>query len=379
MHRHERRTYGVSFQAALTQESACKHARPLDAVVAVGATVAAPVTRTTPRSGPRYERVLSKIIELLEASQEGLRKQELADACGVSKETIQRRLVWLRREHDAPLVEHGGVWRLTEPFALPFLAPKPDDLTAMALARAVLGTFADPTLNARLDALVRDLDERLRDAGRRGLVPARGVSATMTFGTTLDKDRLETILQATRGEVLEIEHRAVWRDEASRGSKSPIRLEPWGCRVHDGLAYVRGFARERGGPRTYRIVDLRKVRRIPGEHAQQRRPTPAHIWDDDDPAFGIDHDRPGHARIVVKGPLARWIEPVIFHPKQTGRWIEPDELLERELPYRSCRELARRLLGYIDGLVEVEPEELRLEMSKYVKAAVDRGVITGIG
>jgi predicted DNA-binding transcriptional regulator YafY len=332
------------------------------------------VARSTPdRLGPKVERAVVAILELLGKHPPGLLKRDIARRCKVSPETVQRALDCLREEHGAPIAVRSGVWRLTEPFSLPWLSPQPDDLTALTIAGALLRTFADPDLDRRIDSLVAELDERLRDAGREGLVPAGGVSASMSFGTRLDRKSLETILKATRGGVIAAEHRRVWGN--GKAARSPLRLEPWHCRVHDGIVYVRGFARDRGEPRTYRIVDLDGIKRLHGVRAKGRRPPPDKIWGDGDPAFGIDHDRPGTARIVVEGALARWVEPIVFHPDQGGDWLEPDARLERTIPYRSCRELARRLLAIVDGLVEVEPEELRAEMGLLVKAAHDRALI----
>jgi len=325
--------------------------------------------------GPKVVDAAKTIIDALTSSQAGASKGELARLCSASKETVQRALNWLRNDNNAPIEFRRPVWRLTEPYRLPLLSPQPDDLTAVVLAGAMLETVADPDLAHRVQELVAELDQRLRAAGTRGLIPARGVSATMTFGATIDRRRLEKLLQATLGKVVEIEHRKVWR-KRGEPAFATIRLEPWSCRVHDGMAYVRGFARDRDGARTYRIADIDSVRVVPNARTSQRRPPPDEIWGDRDPRFGIDEHKPGEARIVVRGAVARWFEPVVLHPQQESRWLEPNEVLERRVPYRSRRELARRLLSIIDGLVMVEPEELRLELSGYVKAAHDRGLIT---
>ena len=62
--------------------------------------------------------------------------------------------------------------------------------------------------------------------------------------------------------------------------------------------------------------------------------------------------------IRFRGGLARWIARIVWHPLQKDLWLEPDELLERTIPYRSCRELARRLASVIDVIESIEPREL---------------------
>ena len=46
------------------------------------------------------------------------------------------------------------------------------------------------------------------------------------------------------------------------------------------------------------------------------------------------------------------------------------ELLERHVPYRSCRELARRLVSIGDGLASVTPDELADEVRRIAEAAI---------
>ena len=66
--------------------------------------------------------------------------------------------------------------------------------------------------------------------------------------------------------------------------------------------------------------------------------------------------------------MARWIGNMVWDAGQEDRWIEPGELLERKVPYHSCRELARRLLSIVDGLESIEPAELREEVVSDARA-----------
>ena len=91
-----------------------------------------------------------------------------------------------------------------------------------------------------------------------------------------------------------------------------------------------------------------------------------------DPGFGIDSDRPGVATLRVRGGVARWIANLVWDPGQEDRWIEPAELLERKVPYHSCREFARRLLQIVDGLESIEPAELREEVVSDARAFLER-------
>jgi len=70
--------------------------------------------------------------------------------------------------------------------------------------------------------------------------------------------------------------------------------------------------------------------------------------------------------------VARWIANMVWDPGQEDKWIEPGELLERRVPYHSCRELARRLLSIVDGLESIEPAELREEVVSDARAFLQR-------
>ena len=303
------------------------------------------------RPESKLELALSGTLQGLRDHPEGLRKKELAARCHASEQTIARALKVLRDEYGAPIEEDRGTWRLTGEFWLPMADPRPEDLTAVILASAVLRPFADEQLSNCLEALIMELDSRLRDRGRKNLASPRGVTATMSSSVPMDRHALEVLMNATRGHVVRFEHRAVWT-----GTKSQTVLEPWQVRLHDGVAYVRGFSRTRGEPRTYRLADLRSVSRIPNAKAEALRPPPDQIFGPGDPASSVDEDRPGHARIHARGAIARLIHPIMWHPDQSDEWLKDYELLERRVPYNSCREFARRLLSVIDGLELVEAD-----------------------
>ena len=145
-------------------------------------------------------------------------------------------------------------------------------------------------------------------------------------------------------------------------------FEPWQVWLHDGTLYVRGFSRTRRGPRTLRLASIESVAVLGSERALA--PLPTSLWGDDDPRFGVDEDRPGDAVIRFSGGVARWVSMTRWHPTQRDVWLTPHELLERRMPYRSCRELARRLMSFADAIEFVGPDELRDELAAIAEKAV---------
>jgi predicted DNA-binding transcriptional regulator YafY len=112
---------------------------------------------------------------------------------------------------------------------------------------------------------------------------------------------------------------------------------------------------------------------MPGEKPSRSAPTSDLLWGHDDPRFGVDEDRPGIARIRLHGAVARWVAGSVWHPKQEDTWLVEGSRLERRLPYRSCRELARRLAGVADGIESIEPRELLIEVTSLAQRAAGLG------
>jgi len=140
-------------------------------------------------------------------------------------------------------------------------------------------------------------------------------------------------------------------------------------RIHDGAAYLRAWCREAAGARTYRLVHIEDVEHVAAALPTLPMPLGERAWGDDGhPAYGIDQDRPGEAVIVFRDAIARWVHGVLWQPQQQDRWIIPGKRLERRVPYRSCREMARRVLSVIDGVESIAPPELATEVQQCVHA-----------
>jgi predicted DNA-binding transcriptional regulator YafY len=316
---------------------------------------------------------------LAAAGEHGLTKAELVEQLGgstkTSPQTVQRVLVELRRSEDyEAAIECFGKqrrWRLLAPLRLPLEAPDREDLLAVLIAQAILEPLADDELRARLEALVEQLDDRVRtrepEAHRKELPQKISVSGALTLGTRIDAALLRVLVTACRRKVLRIDYASPWKPVAD--ARASYEIEPWAVRVHDGAVYLRAWRRDVSAPRTFRVTQIEEVVEL-AETPCGRVPVVSEIWADEHPAFGIDHDRPGTAVVRLRGAIARWVARVVWNAAQQDRWIDAGELLERTVPYRSCRELARRLASVIDGVESIEPAQLREEVVGLVRAGL---------
>jgi predicted DNA-binding transcriptional regulator YafY len=290
----------------------------------------------------------------------GATKEELAKVADVSYPSIQRAVTWLRDHCDSPVdYDRGaGRWVLRDPhFSLSLSDPDSQDLSAVLFAEALLAPIADDEITARLRRLSEQMDSEIRERGQTSADATRRGSlvATLTTGSRTDPGVLSVLLGAVTKQVVQIRYVSPWRDSSTRLHD----VEPWQLRLHDGNMYLRAYSRTHKQPRSFRVAQIEAAEPITGLHPREPVPPPDKIWGDHDPAFGIDEDRPGVAVIRIRAPTARWVYPNVWDPGQQDEWIEDGELLERRVSYRSCRELARRLLSLGDAIESVEPEELR--------------------
>lgn len=316
---------------------------------------------------PRDKVLLLVKHHLEHAATNGLTKQELLASIGPSKtslQTIQRALADLRDDYDAQLTCSGADrrWRLESPLAMPLDDPDDEDLLAVLAAQAVFEPLALPRLCKRIDRLVEQLDERVRRRASPSELPTRkAFTASLTLGTQIDALLLGRLVVACRRKRVRIYYASPWQPPASAGTWRTI--EPWALRMHDGALYLRAWAEDPRGALTFRLADIQKVEDVEDRATPaSRHSPPADVWGEESHAFGIDRDRPGVAVILLRGAIARWIAPIKWHPCEQDVWLEPGDLPQRTIPYRSCRELARRLVSVIDGIESIEPKELHEEV-----------------
>lgn len=304
---------------------------------------------------------------------EGATKEDLASVAGVSHPSIQRALTWLRDACDSPVEfdRAAGKWRLEDPlFTLPMTDPDPEDLSAVMFAEALLAPFADEEITSRLRRLAEQMDAEIRDRGRS---PARArpgsLVATLTTGSRTNPEVLAVLLRSTAKSVVQLRYASPWSPD---GGARIHDVEPWQLRLHDGNMYLRGYSRTHGEARSFRVAQIEAASIIEGLEPRETMPTPERIWGDHDPAFGIDEDRPDTAVLRIQAPMARWVHHNLWDPGQEDRWIVEGQLLERRMAYRSCRELARRLLSLGDALVHVEPPALRDAVLGHARSLASR-------
>lgn len=318
--------------------------------------------RKTNRSRSLAEVVVG-INDVLPRAAEGMTKQDLLDAIGhTSGPTLIRALHALRDDWGADIEVKRNRWFMSDRVALPLLAPEDNDVVAVLLAAAIVHPVADEELRGRLQALAEQLDDRRHELRAGARFPAKAINASLTLGSRLNEHTMRTLLRALRKGVVRMHYTSPWTNVTVEHT-----LEPWELRIHDGNPYVRGWCRTAGGARTFRLTHIRADVEIIDDEVRAPLPPPDQTWAAGNPSFGIDEDRPATAVIRIRGGVARWVSPIVWSPAQRDVWLEPDELLERSVPYQSCREMSRRVLSIIDAVESIDPPELREEVDRAIE------------
>ncbi len=287
-----------------------------------------------------------------------------------SEETARRGIRYLQDYHDAPIspVRADNTWVLEDPeFTIPLVDPTQLDLASTIFAAAVLEPMASPVMRTRIERMVEMMDLVVRQRGEEAKVRRTTLTASITTGMPTDADIIAVLSEAcARRRVIEIDYYSPWTDEHKR-----YTVEPWQLRVHDGGMYVRAYSLQAKAARTFRVVQVRSLRRLDGATCVGKRPPLDELWGDAT-GLGVDDDRPGVAIVRVRGSYARWVELECWDDSQEDHWSADMTVLERRVEYRSCREFARRLLSLGDALLSVEPRALHEEVAAHARALAAR-------
>lgn len=289
---------------------------------------------------------------------------EIMRRCAVSHETAKRAMDWLREQGADAYYDAGPrAWRLRDKrFALPLLDPTVEDLQAALTAAGLLQALRQDRAAERAWAIFGELEAQLHPTGGRP-IRREALRVTQTAAHLREAKWMLVLLRAARRQVVRVSYCSPW-------TNAPVVhvFEPWQVGLHDGALYVRGYSRGRRGPRTLNVAHVSALEVIEREKPMAAVPADD-LWGDADPRLGVDVDRPGTATIHLRGPVARWVSGVLWHKDQTDRWLEPAARLERRVPFRSCREFARRLASVADAIEHVEPPELEAELEYLLREA----------
>lgn len=288
--------------------------------------------------------------------------ENLRQALGMSRATLNRDLAYLRDRLNAPIVfdrDAGGYrFELATPsvggqFELPGLWFSAAEIHALLTMQHLLANL-DPggvlaphiqPLIARLNALLGSADNTAEEIRRRILIVGLGRRAMKLehferVGSALLRRKRLLIVYYSRG-----------RGELTEREISPQRLvhyrENW---------YLDAWCHKRRGLRNFAIDSIRRAQIL---EKPAREVTPKTVDAALGPGYGIFAGRRlKWATLRFTPERARWVAAEHWHPKQRGRF-EADGHYLLEIPYADHRELQMDILKYGAEVEVLAPPELR--------------------
>jgi predicted DNA-binding transcriptional regulator YafY len=87
-------------------------------------------------------------------------------------------------------------------------------------------------------------------------------------------------------------------------------------------------------------------------------------------AYGIFGGKADKIAVLRFTPeRARWVADEKWHPQQRGTWLD-DGSYELRIPYRDSRELVMVVMRHAAAVAVVEPDELREELTRELRATL---------
>ncbi len=297
----------------------------------------------------------------------------LADALEVSEPTVRRTIHWLRDAMFAPIEfdRSRNTWVLTDrTWSLPLdMLSKPDQVFAMAWAVRLAMPAADLELREQIDELFEVLALRLQMnvADLERALDAVTVEHTEmpSFEGAPTRVALECIAHRRP---MEMDYDSPWK--ASRGK--PRHILPLHVRYVDGQGYLLAREIASHAHKVFALARVRNARRIPtpwpiasdraDRAAIERWCSSFGVWLDDEVLPVTVWVAPSHAEYVRRQ---------CWQPSCRDR-IEPDGTLVRKLTAARSPDLVNRLLSLGDGLVWVEPAEVRADVARVAQNLAQR-------
>jgi len=293
---------------------------------------------------------------------------EIVERLECSKATAKRAIHELRTVLDAPLVYDPvlGGYRYApgdgEPsFELPGLWFRAEELAALATLHEVVTRLEPGLMNEVLAPLARRLDEVL---SRRSL----GLSEVARRVRVLSQHaRAPGIAFATVARSVLTRRRLSFRyakrtdNQAGDRSVSPQRLTRY-----RGCWYLDAWCHDHEGLRSFALERISEARVLPDRALNRpEAELDAHYGD----AYGIFAGPATETAVLRVAPQrARWVADEVWHPRQSGAFLD-DGSYEIRVPYGRPDELIQDILRLGPDVKVVAPAALRDEVAKCLREA----------
>ncbi len=317
----------------------------------------------------RFDRIF-ELNRILQGARYPVSRRRLQDELECSRATVKRIIEDMRLYLNAPIVydrEHNG-YRYDhaegEMYELPGLWFNPSELHALLTAQQLLAGVQPGLLDQHLKPLQKRIDEllELRRPGSDELAPRVRM---LQVASRRAGDQFQTAAGAlAQRQRLHLRYFNRGADSRSERVVSPQRLT-----YYRDNWYLDAWCHLRGGLRTFALDAIEDARPLE-EPALDVSETDLdrHYAS----SYGIFAGAPGQtAELRFSPERARWVSKEQWHPDQQGRFLD-DGRYQLRVPYSNMLELVMDILRYGPDVEVVEPPELRDEVQRRLRLALER-------
>jgi predicted DNA-binding transcriptional regulator YafY len=285
-----------------------------------------------------------------------------------SKSTVLRAIGTMKDYLNAPIVfdKAAGGYRYDktegEAYELPGLWFSANELQALAIMQRLLEDAGGGLPEEHLGPLATRLRE-LTKHQRLNLGEAASRLRFPAVGARPSGDAFNTVAAAVlERRKLWIEYHARSTNERSERTLSPQRIihyrEAW---------YLDAWDERRAALRSFSVDRILRANML---DAAALDVPDAELDEHYASAYGIFGGKADKVAVLRFTPeRARWVADEKWHPQQQGRWLE-DGSYELRIPYRDSRELVMDVMRHAAAVEVVEPDELREELARELRATL---------
>jgi proteasome accessory factor B len=324
------------------------------------------VTKTFGRYSPsrRFEEVRA----LLNSSG-GATVYEIAERLHISVRTAIRYLRALEDSGERVYDERDGhrkTWRLMPSAREGVLSLTTSQMISLFLSRTVFDFLEGTGFKEDLDEIFHQLEAHLR---RKDFVAIKNLDRKLFDVNEAPfhyEGRIEDVNDIITALIREERLRAV-HGSVARGKKS-FRIDPYTLLVYKKGLYLAGYSEHHASVRTFALDGFRQVDWLKGEHFNY--PVDYRPEQLVEGAFGLFTGPKTRVRILFEDDVARFVRRRKWHPTQVIEKTPEGTVMTIEV--HGTVELTSWILGFGEKARVLEPESLRGEIARILRAASAR-------
>lgn len=308
-------------------------------------------------------------------SRHAVSSQELMDALGISLATLKRDMASLRSRLNLP-VEYDrmqGGYRLAPGHGrkeLPGLWLTPQELVALATVQQLLSSFAPGLLAEKLQPLNERLSQLLQEMDLNSQALAQRIRLVSAGQRTLPPQAFEVVATATLARTrLLVQHHNRETGQTLQRELSPQQL----VHYRDNW-YLDAWCHLRNGFRSFAVDAMSHVQLLQADGAGKTvaalEMDPQELRRATQSSYGIFSGEARHLAVLRFSAMrARWVSSEVWHPEQTGCWLD-DGGYELSVPYSDARELLGDILRHGPHCTVCAPPALRDQIAQALREAL---------